>query len=140
MNCPKCGAELPDNATVCTKCGEKLVKVEENAQTSQVNQASNGAVSEEQTGFSITGFILSIASVIFIFINGLVSILCSILAIIFGAIGRKKGAKGLGTAGMVIGIIVTVLLVILFIFVVVFAASIFGSAFNSTINSLNILN
>ena len=52
-------------------------------------------------------------------------------AIIFGAIGRKKAAKGMGTAGMVIGIIVTALIVILFIFTMIFAASIVGTAIKS---------
>lgn len=133
MNCPKCGTELPDNATICTNCGEELVKTDEEV------KINDGAVSEEQTGFSITGFILSIASIVCIFVNSLVAMICSILAIVFGAIGRKKGAKGLGTAGMVIGIIVTVLIVILFFIVVIFAASIFGSAFDSTVNYFNTL-
>ena len=26
MNCPKCGAEMPEHANFCTKCGEKLGK------------------------------------------------------------------------------------------------------------------
>ena len=131
MKCPKCGTELPDEATVCTNCGEQLVKTNEEA------QVKSEVVNEEQTGFSITGFILSIASIIFVFINSIVAMICSILAIIFGAVGRKKGAKGLGTAGMVIGIIMTVILVFLFICVVILGAYIFGAAFDSTINSLN---
>lgn len=133
MNCPKCNTELPDNTTICTNCGEQL---EKNSVETPVN---NGTIKEEQTGFSIAGFILSLSSIIFIFVNSIVSIICSILAIVFGAIGRKKGAKGLGTAGMVIGIIVTVLLVIFFIFVVILAASIFGGVLDSTIDSLNVL-
>ena len=131
MNCPKCGTELPDNATICTNCGEELVKTDEEV------KINDGAVSEEQTGFSITGFILSIASIILVFINPIVSIICSILAIVFGAVGRQKGAKGLGTAGMVIGIIMTVLLVLLFIFAVMLGVYIFGAALDSTVNSLN---
>ena len=87
MNCPKCGTELPDNATICTNCGEELVKTDEEV------KINDGAVSEEQTGFSITGFILSIASIVCIFVNSLVAMICSILAIVFGAIGRKKVLK-----------------------------------------------
>ena len=48
-----------------------------------------------------------------------------IKAIIFGIIGRKKGAKDLGTAGMIIGIIVTVLILIIFCLVIAFIVGAF---------------
>ena len=77
MNCPKCGTELPDNTTVCTNCGEELVKTNEEVKVNNEEVKVNSeAVKEEQTGFSITGFILSIASIILVFINPIVSIIC----------------------------------------------------------------
>ena len=137
MNCPKCGALLPDDAKVCTNCGKPLNgevltsegTSKEDWQTQ--NYTTNQIVNEEQNGFSITALILGLASIVCFFIIGLLSIVCSILAIIFGAIGRKKGSKGIGTAGMVIGIIVTILIVVMFIFTFILAASIVGSAIQS---------
>lgn len=77
---------------------------------------TNAAKEPEQNGLSITSLILGIASFVCMVINTWLALLCSILAIIFGAIGRKKGAKGVGTAGMVLGIVATVIVVILIIF------------------------
>lgn len=78
-------------------------------------KVETNAVAEEKKGLSITSLILGIASFIFMFINTWVALLCSILAIVFGAIGRKKGAKGMGTAGLVLGIVAAVITVILII-------------------------
>ena len=116
MKCIKCGSEMPDNYKFCANCGEKL----QEKQT--VIEIQSNEIKKEENGFSITSLILGLSSIICFFINIILSVTCSILAIIFGIKGRKKGAKDLGTAGMIIGIIVTSLIVILFILIMIFVA------------------
>ncbi len=51
---------------------------------------------------------------------------CAVLAIIFGVLGRKKGGKGMGTAGLVLGIISVVLMIIFYLLVLAGVATIFS--------------
>lgn len=57
----------------------------------------------DKPGFSIASFVLSIVGLI------VAAIPCGLLAIIFGAVGMKKGMKGLAIAGLIIGIVDVVL-------------------------------
>ena len=59
---------------------------------------------EEKKGMSIASMVLGIISVV-LFCIWYLSIPCSILAIIFGILGKKKGGQGMATAGLVLGII-----------------------------------
>lgn len=59
---------------------------------------------EEKKGLSIASMVLGIVSIVLCCIY-YISIPSSILAIIFGAIGMKKGGKGMAIAGIVCGII-----------------------------------
>lgn len=111
--CTNCGKLLGVEEKFCTNCGtQKGVQV-----TNQVNQpitqnvaAVNPQVKPETNGLAITGFVLS-----------LVSLLCcgtsSMLALVFSIIGlveskKKNGAgKGLAIAGIVISSIMLVLLI-----------------------------
>ena len=122
MRCIKCGAEMPDNSKFCPNCGEIVdVNIENIGDTRNINYEN---AKNEPNGLSVTSLILGIASFVCIIINIYLALLCSILAIVFGAIGRKKGAKGIGTAGMVTGIVATgINVVIIFLaFIMVFYA------------------
>ena len=122
MRCIKCGAEMPDNSKFCPNCGEIVDdKIENIGETRNINYEN---AKNEPNGLSVTSLILGIASFVCIIINIYLALLCSILAIVFGAIGRKKGAKGIGTAGMVTGIVATgINVVIIFLaFIMVFYA------------------
>lgn len=66
----------------------------------------------EKKGFSITSMVLGIVSIVFCCVS-YISIPCAILAIIFGVLGKKRGAKGMATTGFVLGI-VTLSLCVLF--------------------------
>lgn len=83
----------------------------------------------ENKGFSIASMVLGIISIV-LFCIWYLSIPCAILAIIFGIVGMKKGAKGMAVAGLVLGIIAVAIVLIFVIFV--------GSALTS-ISSLSTL-
>lgn len=124
MICPVCKKEIDESNKFCPECGAKLVQDENKVKEAEVintkelnnNENTNDAVNQEQNGLSITSLILSIAALVCMFLNSFLSLVCSILAIIFGAVGRKKGSKGIGTAGMIIGIIALVIEIIILIF------------------------
>lgn len=59
---------------------------------------------KQQKGLSIASMVLGIVSIVF-YCFWFISIPCSILAIIFGVVGMKKGGKGMAIAGLVCGII-----------------------------------
>lgn len=58
----------------------------------------------EKKGLSIASMVLGIVALVCCCI-WYISIPCSILAIVFAIIGKKKGGKGMATAGLVLGII-----------------------------------
>lgn len=82
-------------------------------------------VNEEKTGLSIASLILGIVAILCIFEHGILNFISAILAIIFGAIGRKKGGKTMGTVGMVLGIISLVLFIFIVTFLLLFASVLF---------------
>ena len=83
----------------------------ENNVSNPINQ--NSAVENEKKGFSIASMILGIISIALCCI-WFISIPCAILAIIFSAIGKRQGGKGMATTGMVLGIIGLSLYILLF--------------------------
>ena len=133
MNCPNCGKEVKEADKFCPECGALVQN--DGASQDTINaevvhtstNSKNTTSTSEQNGLSITSLVLGIASFVCIAINTFLAILCAILAIIFGAIGRKKGAKGIGTAGLVLGIIALVIEVIIVIFAMMLVFHVAGS-------------
>ena len=76
-------------------------------------------------GFCIAALILGIGGIVGILVVPFLSFVASLLAVIFGAKGRKKTAaalgkaNGMGTAGLVLGIVGMVLDVLLVIFAII---------------------
>lgn len=83
---------------------ENEVKTEESVVQASATEQVNKAPAQEAKGMSITAFVLGIVSICTLCIQWL-PIICGILAVIFGAIGRKRGSKALGTTGMILGIV-----------------------------------
>ena len=63
-------------------------------------------------GFSIASMVLGIIAVLSCFF-WFITIPCSILAIVFSVIGKKKGGKRMATAGLILGITALVLFTLL---------------------------
>ena len=82
-------------------------------------------VNEEKTGLSVAALVLGIVAILCIFEHGMLNFISALLAIIFGAIGRKKGGKTMGTVGMVLGIISLVFFVLVVTFLLLFASVLF---------------
>ncbi|MCH5151719.1 MAG: zinc ribbon domain-containing protein [Clostridiales bacterium] len=92
--CKYCGAELSNDANVCSRCGHSL-------------GGSNVQQEKGHHGLGIAGFILSLLSV---------QPLALIFSIIGLAVGKRNGNKtGLAVAGLVISIIYIVVEIIIFI-------------------------
>lgn len=95
--CKYCGAELADDANVCSKCGHALV-------------GDNGEIQElKKNKMAIAGFVLAIVSMV---VN--LYTIPAILGLVFSIVGLvqiKKGGfknKGLAIAGLIISIVALV--------------------------------
>lgn len=96
----------------------------------EVNQSAQA----EKKGLSIASMVLGIVGLVcccFWYI----AIPCSILAIIFGILGKKKGGKGMAIAGLVLGIIAIALFIILILIPIITSAAIIDTV--NTVNSLS---
>lgn len=98
---------------------------EPDGRTTGGGRSSNGGGSP----FGITSLSCGAASLIFVWIIGIFTIIPSICAIIFGAISIKRGEplKGMGIAGLVSGTLVTLFLLIAFIIAIVYANAIISA-------------
>lgn len=137
--CPSCGSAAAAGASFCKSCGSQLhgsaaggsasgtpPPLTPTPMPSAPGQPTawgivgpDGQVMAPQNGFAIAALVLGLI--------GLSSLLCgpgiisSILAIIFGVLGRKKAEQGLSTnggmanAGLILGIIGVVGLALLFL-------------------------
>lgn len=81
----------------------------------------------ESKGLSIASMVLGIVSVVTLCAS-YVSIVCAVLAIILGIIGRKKGGKGMAMAGLVLGIITLSIDILIVVFAVGFISEVFKAA------------
>lgn len=79
---------------------------------------------EEKKGFSIASMILGIVSIVGYCINGYLVLICAILAIVFGVIGKKKGGKGMAKAGFILGIIA----LSIYVLIILLGATMFTAA------------
>ena len=97
--CARCGAELHDEAVICTKCGCPV----DGMRGPYDNYASNN-----WNGLAIAGFVLS-------FFSTIVGLILSIIAYKQIKESGEKG-KGLALAGIIISSIITAFAVLAFLF------------------------
>ena len=90
------------------------------------NKSQDSNTKVESKGLGIAAMVLGIISLVF-WCVWYISIPCAILAIVFGAVGRKKAGKGMAITGLVLGIITACLLALTILFGVTLFSSIISS-------------
>ena len=91
------------------------------------NEVKQTNVVTESKGLSITSMVLGIVSLVMLCFY-YISIPCAILAIIFAIVGRKKGGKGMATAGLVLGIVALAIDVVIVIGFIGLVGEIYSAA------------
>lgn len=96
MYCPECGKEIPEGSNYCGQCGTAIVLMNSTSTAASKTQRTNG--------MAIASMVLGLV--------GIASIICSIPAIVFGAIAMNQTGKdpnqkgrGMAIAGFVLGIV-----------------------------------
>lgn len=117
MFCRNCGTEIPDNIMYCPKCGQsqQTSPMPGPMQNPYANQYDiYEQAPKEKQGMAITSLVLGLVGLI-----GWLFPCCgypiTILGLIFGIIGIKKGGKTMATVGIVLSSITLVLTIINFI-------------------------
>lgn len=117
MYCSKCGSEIFGNPIFCPSCGANLdsVKVEEKPVYQNVANNNEGHVAGVWRTFAKLAKVFGIVSICICWIPifGFMAWAVSIPGIVFGSLGRNKGAasatvKSNGTIGMILSILSTV--------------------------------
>ena len=121
MYCPNCGAQAAETDTFCRECGLPLGDVRELVKKNETPPAyqqmpeyqpylSSGAETRSPSSsngdgnMAIVSLVLGILSVL-LSCSCLPPFICGVLAIIFGGIARKKGARrGMALAGILLGV------------------------------------
>jgi uncharacterized membrane protein YvbJ len=115
MYCPKCGAQNAEGNKICSQCGAALTETLSPADRPTI-------VATRTSGMATASLVLGIIGIFF----GL----CSILAIIFGAIALGQinrdpslQGKGQAVAGLVLGIVVIALGIIVVLVLILLGAA-----------------
>jgi uncharacterized membrane protein YvbJ len=107
--CRNCGNPIEETQQYCTRCGMPSDNCRQNA------PYNAGCPAQSYNSFAITGFCLSLGSLVLPYVG----ILAAVLGIIFSAIAKKQliekpeNGRNLANAGLIVGIIVTVFWIIL---------------------------
>lgn len=94
------------------------------------NNGVNANNTNDKKGFAIAALVLGILAIVLCCI-WYVSIICGILALIFGIIGRKSSKKGMSIAGIVTGVIGIIITIVLYVGIVLLGLGIYNSALDS---------
>ena len=108
--CTHCGAELMDEAVLCTKCG-CWVTPGSTSNSGEVTLPSANEQNAKLNVCSLIGFILSMASIIF-FVNfmgllALAGMIVSIVGLVQLARNNNQKGKGFAVPGVVVGACMT---------------------------------
>ena len=90
-------------------------------------------VAAKKSGKAIAGLVLGICGLVFMFAQPFIGLVCSILGIIFGVLGRKecdatgKAGRSMATAGLVCSIIALGLIALILVLGIIAAGAIMGA-------------
>lgn len=106
--CPKCGTKIPDDASFCCNCGVKIVFPA--APVYEAIPVYEAQVQKGGNAFSVTSLVCGILSLMsmalpLITVLRLLGVAMSIIAIVFGVIGKKRRRCGMAKAGFILGIV-----------------------------------
>lgn len=94
MICPKCGTNNAEGVAFCANCGTAMENTPVQPAYNRPAPAQNGK------GLAIASMVLGIVSLI------MFALIAGTLAVVFGAMAKKKGyTGGMATAGLVLGVI-----------------------------------
>ena len=93
------------------------------------NRNTQGSKKEDRKGLAIAAMVLGIVSIVFCCVYW-VSIICAILAIIFGIVAIKSSGKGMAISGIVTGSIG----IFISLFVTIFLIGISSVIYNETVD------
>lgn len=111
--CSKCGKQMEDGATFCSRCGAPLHNPNIYRAPLQ-NPNIYGAPKMNQprkAGLGIAALVLGIVGVL-AWIIPIIGLPVGIVALVFGILGLKKSSKGMSIAGIVLGAVCLVLTII----------------------------
>ncbi len=111
------GPEVPTQPATPATAPAQVSAPTPTTTTSTTTSGAYAVARQPKNGFSIASLVLGICSLLlfwFIFL----AIPLGILALIFGFIGRTKGSKGMGLAGIIMGIFGIVASIIFIVFIV----------------------
>lgn len=111
--CPNCGKQLTENSKFCSNCGKEIIKKEENKTQEVVNTTNIN--NNESNPLAITGFIISLVSMLCCGSTSWLGLLFSIIGLVESKKKNDSGRK-LAIAGIIISAILIVLLLLLYVF------------------------
>ena len=147
MNCPNCNQPIGEGAKFCTNCGTPITQQTAEVKTEEVKPEQTTEVKAEEVktentawqqtaptmtpdmsyyeepkkttnGFAIAGLVVSLVTPF-----NIVSLVLSILGLVFGIKKWNSSGKGMAIAGIVISVIKLIISVLTFIVTLIFIAA-----------------
>ncbi|MBQ2253055.1 MAG: DUF4190 domain-containing protein [Clostridia bacterium] len=90
-------------------------------------------VAPKKSGKAIAGLVLGICGLVFMFAQAFIGLICSILGIVFSALGRKecdatgKAGRSMATAGLVCSIVALGIVVVVLVIAIAAAGAVLGA-------------
>lgn len=110
MTCPNCRNEIPEGSAFCNNCGAAVSAQNRMQPYAQpvTNTEATQVQAAERKGFSIASMVLGITSLI-LWLIPLLGFPATITGLVLGILGRKRGARKMAIAGIILCVITLLL-------------------------------